>query len=59
MSFSRSTRRGALGRKFGQEKPPLYIAIKQILDRYPDGQIFKVNQLLMNTPVFMTCAFLV
>ena len=31
------------GRRFGQKNPPLSTAIKQILDRYPDGQIFKVN----------------
>lgn len=31
-----------VGEKFGQKRPPLSITIKQILDRYPDGQIFKV-----------------
>ena len=30
------------GEKFGQKRPPLSVTIKQILDRYPDGQIFKV-----------------
>ena len=27
---------------FGQKLPPLSVAIKGILKRYPDGQIFKV-----------------
>ena len=30
------------GEQFGQKQPPLYVAIKSILERYPDGQIFKV-----------------
>ena len=30
------------GEQFGQRRPPLSVTIKQILDRYPDGQIFKV-----------------
>ena len=28
---------------FGQRQPPLYVAIQKILDKYPDGQIFKVQ----------------
>ena len=31
------------GEKFGPEAPPLSVLIKDILDRYPDGQIFKVS----------------
>lgn len=27
---------------FGQRQPPLYVTIQKILDKYPDGQIFKV-----------------
>ena len=30
------------GEVFGQRHPPLSIYIKGILERYPDGQIFKV-----------------
>ena len=30
------------GHAFGQEQPPLYVTIQKILDKYPDGQIFKV-----------------
>ena len=30
------------GQHFGQTRPPLSVIIKQILERYPDGQIFKV-----------------
>ena len=30
------------GHAFGQEQPPLYITIQKILEKYPDGQIFKV-----------------
>ena len=33
----------ARGRTFGQRQPPLYIAIQKILEKYPDGQIFKVR----------------
>ena len=29
--------------EFGQRLPPLYVAIQKILDKYPDGQIFKVQ----------------
>ena len=29
---------------FGIKPPPLYITIKEILQEYPDGQIFKVRQ---------------
>ena len=31
-----------LGQHFGQRRPPLSVTIKAILERYPDGQIFKV-----------------
>lgn len=31
-----------VGEIFGQKRPPLSVTIKQILERYPDGQIFKV-----------------
>ena len=30
------------GQHFGQRRPPLSVTIKAILERYPDGQIFKV-----------------
>ena len=30
-------------RRFGQRPPPVSRLIKTILDRYPDGQIFKVR----------------
>ena len=30
------------GEHFGQRRPPLSVTIKGILERYPDGQIFKV-----------------
>ena len=29
--------------QFGQRRPPLSVTIKGILERYPDGQIFKVK----------------
>ncbi|CAI8014100.1 Sacsin [Geodia barretti] len=29
------------GHAFGQRQPPLYVTIQKILDKYPDGQIFK------------------
>ena len=29
--------------QFGQKRPPLSVTIKGILERYPDGQIFKVR----------------
>ena len=32
------------GHTFGQRRPPLSVAIKSILSRYPDGQIFKVRR---------------
>ena len=38
---SQSTRKG--GYAFGQRQPPLYVAIQKILDKHPDGQIFKVK----------------
>ena len=28
---------------FGPKNPPLYVTIKDILQEYPDGQIFKVS----------------
>ena len=31
------------GDHFGQRRPPLSVTIKAILERYPDGQIFKVH----------------
>ena len=31
------------GKKFGQREPPLSVTIRGILERYPDGQIFKVS----------------
>ena len=31
------------GEHFGQRHPPLSTYIKGILERYPDGQIFKVT----------------
>ena len=30
------------GKSFGQKQPPLSVIINGILDKYPDGQIFKV-----------------
>ena len=33
----------SFGEVFGQRHPPLSIYIKGILERYPDGQIFKVK----------------
>ena len=32
------------GEQFGQRRPPLSVTIKGILERYPDGQIFKVKK---------------
>ena len=34
------------GHTFGQRQPPLYVTIQKILDKYPDGQIFKVRTAL-------------
>lgn len=34
-------------RQFGQRSPPVSVAIKQILQRYPDGQIFKVIYIIL------------
>ena len=34
----------SFGEVFGQRHPPLSIYIKGILERYPDGQIFKVRR---------------
>ena len=36
----------SFGEVFGQRHPPLSIYIKGILERYPDGQIFKVRRTL-------------
>ena len=36
----------SFGEVFGQRHPPLSIYIKGILERYPDGQIFKVRYIL-------------
>lgn len=33
----------AEGEEFGQRRPPLSHIIKRILERYPDGQVFKAN----------------
>ncbi len=30
---------------FGQKVPPLYVEIKEVLQEYPDGQVFKVPEL--------------
>ena len=40
------------GHTFGQRQPPLYVTIQKILDKYPDGQIFKVGtmQLTIDPP---------
>ena len=32
------------GNGFGQRRPTLSVTIKRILERYPDGQIFKVEK---------------
>ena len=34
------------GEDFGQERPPLAVVIKSILQDYPCGQIFKVRSVL-------------
>lgn len=39
-----------LGHQFGQRRPPLSVTIKAILDRYPDGQIFKVKYDIVASP---------
>ena len=31
---------------FGQKQPPLYVSIQKILNKYPDGQIFKVKYIV-------------
>ena len=36
------------GGRFGQRQPPLTVTIKAILERYPDGQIFKVYTYIHN-----------
>ena len=37
---------------FGQEQVPLTDEIKEILEEYPDGQIFKVcKQIIFSTPL--------
>ena len=35
------------GEDFGQERPPLAVVIKGILQDYPSGQIFKVRSTLL------------
>jgi len=42
------------GEQFGQRRPPLSVTIKAILERYPDGQIFKVARY---TQVLATCVY--
>ena len=47
----------AEGEDFGQEKPPLLVTVKRLLEEYPDGQIFKVCkcviiQVLYVVPVY-------
>lgn len=37
------TSRRLEGFQFGQRRPPLSDTIKRVLDRYPDGQIFKAS----------------
>ena len=37
----------SFGAKFGQRQPPLSLYIKGILERYPDGQIFKVTEMTL------------
>ena len=47
------------GEQFGQRRPPLSVTIKSILERYPDGQIFKVkldNVSLKINDIFSVCA---
>ena len=39
---------------FGQHLPPISKMIKNILERYPDGQIFKV--ILFQITVYLKCS---
>ena len=41
--------------EFGQKRPPLSVTIKGILERYPDGQIFKVKTPFMQITVNFAC----
>ena len=41
-SYTMDSSSSSEGHAFGQEQPPLYVTIQKILDKYPDGQIFKV-----------------
>ena len=34
------------GEPFGQKRPPLSVIIEGILEKYPDGQIFKVKSVV-------------
>ena len=36
------------GKSFGQKRPPLSVIIKGILEKYPDGQIFKVLTIIQH-----------
>ncbi len=42
-TFIAHSRMMANSEQFGQRRPPLSVTIKGILERYPDGQIFKVH----------------
>ena len=42
---------------FGQRIPPLYVHIKEVLQESPDGQIFKVNCVIVaNDYVIHICS---
>ena len=42
------------GNTFGQRQLPLYVSIQKILDKYPNGQIFKVSvRVVRNTAAIM------
>ena len=43
------------GEQFGQRRPPLSVTIKSILERYPDGQIFKVKHRLDGVLLICLC----
>ena len=46
------------GHTFGQRQPPLYVTIGKILDKYPDGQIFKVSaQVVLNQSCIWPCIY--
>ena len=48
------------GEQFGQRRPPLSVTIKQILERYPDGQLFKVSFVIAEiaSPYKLLCGWL-